>query len=989
MTTMKNMKTLLIALALTLSLTDAGAITFNTNTAIGNGNTTYDGQDITVSGCTLTVDGPHNFASLAVTNGGVLTHSAAPNGEANNRLDLTITGDVTVDATSAIQANGRGYGPDSGPGAGVPSNSGGGAGHGGIGGARRARSERGSSYGSLTHPVDLGSGGSSSGGVSGGSGGGAITLTVAGTLVLDGSISANGINGNSSYYGGGGGSGGSVMLTCGVLSGSGAISANGGSSGSSSENGPGGGGGGRIALYFNGKTFTGSMTAWGKTGSSGGEPGGAGTVYLKPADVAGQLIVDNGALAAGRTPIASPVSFSLVIRNGAVAYPESSLNLLGMTIASNGVLMHLSGAKGTSVAVDGDATIEAGGAINLDGRGYGPASGPGAGVPSNSGGGAGHGGLGGARGSRSERGATYGSLTNPADLGSGGSSCGGISGGSGGGAIMLTVAGTLGLDGSISANGTSGASSYYGGGGGSGGSVLLTCGTLAGTGTISANGGSSGTSSENQPGGGSGGRIAVFFNGKTFTGTMTAWGKSGSSGGEPGGAGTVYVKPAAVAGQLIVDNGSLEANWTPISSVEVCDLTIGAGCWVNPNTSVILSALRIKSGGRLSHQGGVFGTQVTVLGDATIETGASIMLNGQGYGAGSGPGAGPLTYGAGAGHGGLGGRARYHGERGAIYDSLSHPVELGSGGSSSGGVSGGPGGGAITLTVAGTLVLDGNISANGINGNSSYYGGGGGSGGSVLLTCGVLSGSGTIDANGGAAYSNENGPGGGGGGRIALYCADRTGFNVGHITANGGYGTGEYGQNGTIYISNLTPWILAQTPSGTVDSAVDQVDVTFDVPVNGATFTGADVVLTTPTGTVDPALISVGKVAGQTWRIGFPAQSALGNYSIQIGPHIQDLAGLEMRMAYSGGFGIQGLQISGVVRAVNGAPLSGVLVRADAERTATTVANGGYTLIVPPGWTGQVVPTKSGCVFSPGSRAYTSLAAGVANANFALAPASQ
>jgi hypothetical protein len=61
------------------------------------------------------VDGPHPFTSLLVTNGGVLTHSPAPNGEAENRLNLTLTGDVMVDATSAINANGGGYGSGSGP----------------------------------------------------------------------------------------------------------------------------------------------------------------------------------------------------------------------------------------------------------------------------------------------------------------------------------------------------------------------------------------------------------------------------------------------------------------------------------------------------------------------------------------------------------------------------------------------------------------------------------------------------------------------------------------------------------------------------------------------------------------------------------------------------------------------------------------------------------------------------------------------------------
>ncbi|MCX6878216.1 MAG: hypothetical protein NTW21_31050, partial [Verrucomicrobia bacterium] len=197
MTTMKNMKTLLTALALTLSLTDAGAITFTTNTAIGAGNTTYDGEQITVSGCTLTVDGPHAFASLAVTNGGVVTHSAAPNGEANNRLELTIAGDVTVDATSRIDVNGRGFGTGQGTGAGgnCGTTGGGGGGHGGQGGSGSGCGG-GSAYGSITQPTAWGSGGGRCSPVAtAGSGGGTVRLSVAGVLTVDGQLSANGTNG--------------------------------------------------------------------------------------------------------------------------------------------------------------------------------------------------------------------------------------------------------------------------------------------------------------------------------------------------------------------------------------------------------------------------------------------------------------------------------------------------------------------------------------------------------------------------------------------------------------------------------------------------------------------------------------------------------------------------------------------------------------------------------------------------------------------------
>ena len=81
------MKRLFSSLPLVLPITalllhglSAGAVTFTSDTAISFNNTNYDGADIVVTNCTLTVDGPHSFASLQVLNGGNLTHSFAPNG---------------------------------------------------------------------------------------------------------------------------------------------------------------------------------------------------------------------------------------------------------------------------------------------------------------------------------------------------------------------------------------------------------------------------------------------------------------------------------------------------------------------------------------------------------------------------------------------------------------------------------------------------------------------------------------------------------------------------------------------------------------------------------------------------------------------------------------------------------------------------------------------------------------------------------------------
>ena len=68
-------------LALLLAVRAAcGAIVLDTDTLLGPLDTVYEGQDVVVSNCVLSVDGPHAFASLRVIAGGTLTHSGATNG---------------------------------------------------------------------------------------------------------------------------------------------------------------------------------------------------------------------------------------------------------------------------------------------------------------------------------------------------------------------------------------------------------------------------------------------------------------------------------------------------------------------------------------------------------------------------------------------------------------------------------------------------------------------------------------------------------------------------------------------------------------------------------------------------------------------------------------------------------------------------------------------------------------------------------------------
>lgn len=261
---------------------------FTSETTIEVGDTTYDGQDICIDRTTLTVDGTHNFNSVHLIEGAVVTHTA----DSTTGLDLSVTEEVIIDDSSLVLADGLGYGSNSGPGAGVEGDGGGGGGYGGSG-ANGSTAEGGGVYGSLTEPVDFGSGGGRSPvfNTAGGVGGGAIRLTVDGTLLVDGSVTANGQA--PTYAAAGGGSGGSVWLTVGTLAGEGMISADGGDGASGQPHiWGGGGGGGRIAVYYGTDTFTGTLSASGGRNGSGGGWGGAGTIFLAGAEAAPSVSSD-------------------------------------------------------------------------------------------------------------------------------------------------------------------------------------------------------------------------------------------------------------------------------------------------------------------------------------------------------------------------------------------------------------------------------------------------------------------------------------------------------------------------------------------------------------------------------------------------------------------------------------------------------------------------------------------------------------------------
>ena len=857
---------------------------------------------IVKNGAALSPTGSQTVGTLLVASNGWVV---SPSGQ-TVASTLTVTGNATVQAGGGIIADGRGYAGGSGPGAGKYystsyENIGGGGGYGGYGasGGGTTSAYGGITYGSVTAPVDLGSGGGGNNSsqlppTAGGAGGGAIRLSVTGTLQVDGRISARGLAGTGPSAGGG--SGGSLYLTVGTLAGSGSIDASGGAGNALG----GGGGGGRIGVIYSVNSFAGLVSA---SGGGGYARGGAGTVYTKASNQNGLVVVDNGGQAGTNTSWLSTGVLDLTVKGGAIlSLPNSSITIGNLLVASNGwVATTIPGVGYRTLTVTGNATIQAGGGIiadatgnDSDAGGAGPS--PGSYISTQNGyvsGGGGYGGCGATSGGNpaARGGNAFGNLTVPTFGSNGGGFGSGFVGGPGGGLIALNVTGTLDVDGRISAAGGAGVS--VNAGGGSGGGINLTVGTLSGSGVIAANGGAG----NGLGGGGGGGRIAIVFAVNAFSGLVSAYGGGGYAW---GGAGTVYTKANSQSwGQVLVDNGGRAGTNTTWASSGTIDLTVTGAAVVSPPLgSQAFGNLLVASNGWLS-----VSTQIlTVSSNATIRAGGGILADRTGNAAGLGTGAGKYVstssgyVGGGGGYGGYGAAggapSGYLAYGGSPYGSVTTPVDLGSGGGNyAPSAIGGAGGGAVRLSVTGLLQVDGLISAAGGPGITPSAGGG--SGGTVSLTAGTLAGSGVIAANGGAGNSLG---GGGGGGRIALVYGV---YNfAGVVSAYGGSGYASGGA-GTIY-SRANGQNLGQViadnggQAGTNTTLGSASTGTIDLTVkNGAVFTPPT---TQVFGTV--LVASNGWMVMPTSQAGFSTLTVTGSATVQAGGGI-----IADGLGYAGGSG--------------------------------------------------------------------------------------
>ncbi len=585
------------------------------------------GTDFTLSGGkTIRIEGKAYFNNLTITGNSTITTLNASTTQVS-RAVIEVASNLNIDAGSKIDVSARGYvggwvdgnnNTSTGRTLGNTTTGGSryynGGSYGGLGGIHSDGSVNGM-YGDPLHPADAGSGG---GGYyynyqGGGNGGGVVRIT-AGSLALDGSILAEGTS-FAPGYAAGGGSGGSIWIEAGTLSGVGTISVKGGSV----TNGNGGaGGGGRIAVYYSDRAnFNGTVSANGGS-SATNRRGGAGTVYWQSASQSyGETIINNNGVMDVPTTLpggrygAITVTSSTVIVSGSLTADTLSVQNGSVLTVPSATVTEVGQLAITATTVNVDSTSK----IDVIGKGYlggwvggnGTSTGRTYGNTTTGGStrynGGGYGGLGGIHSDGSVN-VVYGGPLSPMEPGSGGGGYyyNGYQGGGNGGGVVRIKAGSLVLDGSILAEGTS-LSPGYTAGGGSGGSIWIEAGTLSGVGTISVKGGSV---TNGNGGAGGGGRIAIYYDTLTLpVANIVASGGVSNTVSRNGGAGTVYLKSNVTAyAQLIVDNRGTDTNEgsTPlpavgrdaITSLAADSMTNSGASWqpgvlkglkLNPNTS--------------------------------------------------------------------------------------------------------------------------------------------------------------------------------------------------------------------------------------------------------------------------------------------------------------------------------------------------------------------------------------------------------------------
>lgn len=365
-----------------------------------NGNyATWANKDLYVSGGTLIIDNydgatgteecTMTFRSITVGVGGIITTSSPTTSDVGG-IQVTVTNDLTVDVGGKIDVSNLGYpqicsgstngytqGLDQTAGSIGVNGCGSGGSHGGLGSvvndSYTCRVNE--IYDSASNPVYPGASGSKGtnwGGCSG-AGGGVIRITAA-NIINNAEINAIGEDFSTNH--GGGGAGGSIYLNVsGTITGSGSFSVQGGNSYSNTVS----GGGGRIA-------FIGDDTGIDLDQISV-DPGPKSTIYN---EASGGTFYRSLGGYVGTVTLSSEISINynespstnifssstdLIIASGGTLNTSNPLSLSSLTIQSGGTVTHGymdpgSTAPMVDLTVTNDVTIDSGGAIDVDKRGW-------------------------------------------------------------------------------------------------------------------------------------------------------------------------------------------------------------------------------------------------------------------------------------------------------------------------------------------------------------------------------------------------------------------------------------------------------------------------------------------------------------------------------------------------------------------------------------------------------------------------------------------
>jgi hypothetical protein len=318
---------------------------------------------------TLTVDGILEADQLTLQSGSIITHTPTLLG---TTYTLSIKAEeLDIGEGCGIDVNGRGY-----PGAHERNNTSNddtgvtypntlengsmiycGGSYGGYGGKYGSSYDVNKPYGSITAPVDPGSGGGGNHSSYHGTSGGGVIRIETGTLTLNGTITANGIS-LLGYHGAG--SGGSIHIDVSTVSGQGTIQANGGNSNSQC----GAGSGGRIALkYEDASQFDLNLiTAYGGMHATGSDPlrnAGAGTIYLEKTNDQAQLprlVIKNRGQDCWRSLIFPMIEPSQITSISGKVLENTTANYMPGSLAGMTLIPNINDPENTYLITDNDST---------------------------------------------------------------------------------------------------------------------------------------------------------------------------------------------------------------------------------------------------------------------------------------------------------------------------------------------------------------------------------------------------------------------------------------------------------------------------------------------------------------------------------------------------------------------------------------------------------------------------------------------------------